>query len=149
MNITPFANLQQHGLLVAFDKLVHNGDIHPQSFIVLEGHRNAPNDPMCWCELRSEPITGIKFDVPCEITSNFTPVADPHALVNGAQFKPSRPLSPGVTYRVVLKGDFIRDQDGRGVDADHLPLWLPTRHTGDGVEGGTFESWFTLAQPQP
>ena len=34
-----------------------------------------------------------------------------------------------------------------GVDANHLPPWFggaPDYRTGDGVEGGTFESWFML-----
>jgi len=48
--------------------------------------------------------------------------------------------------RVVVKGDFIRDATAqqRAIDADHLPPWLPTRPTGDGIEGGTFESWFVV-----
>ena len=33
---------------------------------------------------------------------------------------------------------------GGDLQADHLPEWLPKRKTGDGVEGGTFESWFTI-----
>jgi hypothetical protein len=45
---------------------------------------------------------------------------------------------------VIVKGDFIRDKDGRALDADHLPKWLPNRKTGDGVEGGTFESWIIV-----
>jgi hypothetical protein len=78
------------------------------------------------------------------------PPAGPDALVNGARFIPAN-VAPGVaqpTYRVVFKGDFVRDQDGRGVDAQHLPRWLmnlPTdRPTGEGTEGGTFESWFRI-----
>ena len=43
-----------------------------------------------------------------------------------------------------MKGDFIRDEKGLAVDADHLPPWLPNHGTGDGVEGGTFESWFRI-----
>lgn len=40
---------------------------------------------------------------------------------------------------VVLKCDFILDCDGRPVDGNHLGGRLPS---GDGVPGGTFESWF-------
>ena len=47
-------------------------------------------------------------------------------------------------YRVMLKSDFIRDKKGKAVDGDHLPEWLPNRRTGDGVEGGTFESFFVI-----
>lgn len=143
MNITPFANLQQDGLLVAFDKPVRNSDIHPRSFMVLEGHPDNQTQTICWCELQSESIGGIEFEERCNIKSQFGP-APSNGLVNGAQFQPKKPLSPGVTYRVVLQGDFIRGEQDRGVDANHLPPWLPKRHTGDGVEGGTFESWFVL-----
>jgi hypothetical protein len=133
------------GLLVAFDKPVRNGDIHSQSFIVLEGHRDESTGSMCWCELPSEHIGGIQFTESCKITREFEPPPS-SGLVNGAQFVPLSQLSSGVIYRVVLKGDFIRDEKHRGVDADHLPPWFPARryHTGDGVQGGTFESWFTL-----
>jgi hypothetical protein len=58
-------------------------------------------------------------------------------------------------YIVVLHGDFVLgDQqitlpDGRkvnpAVDANHLGPGLPFRcPTGDGVEGGTFRSWFHI-----
>jgi len=45
-----------------------------------------------------------------------------------------------------VNGDFIRDKNNRGVDANHLPPWLSGgRPTGDGVEGGTFESWLVVS----
>ncbi len=69
----------------------------------------------------------------------------PDDLVNGAQFLPANPLRPG-EYRLVLKGDMVRDELCRAADANHLPPWLPERHTGDWVEGGTFESWFRIGQ---
>ena len=72
--------------------------------------------------------------------------------------------------RVIVKGDFIRGaykgdiENLRALDGDHLPKvdppsppgppqpgvvpqWMTTgdgRFSGDGVEGGTFESWFTV-----
>jgi hypothetical protein len=52
--------------------------------------------------------------------------------------------------RVVVKGDFIRDATSqqRAIDGDHLPPWLPAQRTGDGIEGGTFESWILIQYPQ-
>ena len=52
--------------------------------------------------------------------------------------------------RIRVKGDFIRGRHAvtgklHSVDADHLAPWLHGRRSGDGVEGGTFESWFTVA----
>jgi hypothetical protein len=42
-------------------------------------------------------------------------------------------------------GDLIRDARGKAVDANHLPAWVPSRPTGDCIEGGTFHSWFTAS----
>ena len=44
---------------------------------------------------------------------------------------------------VTLNCDFLTDKWGRAVDGNHLHGLLPT---GDGVEGGTFESWFRLTE---
>jgi hypothetical protein len=51
-----------------------------------------------------------------------------------------------VTYRVIVSGDLIRDAENKAIDANHLPPWFNTAgyRTGDGVAGGTFESWFTI-----
>lgn len=74
-----------------------------------------------------------------------------------------------VRLRVLINGDFIRGRhaktgEWRAVDADHIPkikqpsppgppspgempLWMEPadpRYSGDGVEGGTFESWFDI-----
>src|SRR5439155_576088 len=74
---------------------------------------------------------------------------DPNVAVNGAQFRPGLDFVENQEYRVLLKGNFIRDaKNEKGIDADHLPPWLPNRPTGDGTEGGTFESWFVTAAPQ-
>ena len=137
------------GLLVRFDNSVLNSDIHSLSFTVLVG---SGTDPECWCEVPSnnkEGIIGIIFnDASCEIDSSFTAATSPNDYVNGGQFVPATKFTPGVIHHVVVKGDFIRDEEGRGVDADNLPPWLSfgtATITGDGVEGGTFESWFMLA----
>ncbi|MCZ7640211.1 MAG: hypothetical protein M5U12_31655 [Verrucomicrobia bacterium] len=62
-------------------------------------------------------------------------------------------LRPGFTHRVLLKCDFLADarpagERGRAPDGNHLPPWFgsPNYRTGDGVEGGAFESWFDLVQ---
>jgi competence ComEA-like helix-hairpin-helix protein len=57
----------------------------------------------------------------------------------------------GVRLRVVIHGDFVRDPDGRAIDAEHLRGTLEPDGSGDrpagaevGLQGGRFESWFTL-----
>ena len=47
----------------------------------------------------------------------------------------------GAIVHVTLKSDFVLDCNGRAVDGDHLRGRLPS---GDGIEGGTFESWFRV-----
>jgi hypothetical protein len=51
---------------------------------------------------------------------------------------------------VVLRGDFVVDVGGRAIDAEFVRAELPTgdRPNGSpfGVQGGLFESWFTLTR---
>jgi hypothetical protein len=139
--------IREEGLLIAFDQGVRLGDVHRHSFVLL-AERQDEDDAVCWCELLAKSVQGIALLLD-EETGQIRGI-DPHGcegpddLVNGAQFLPASPLGPG-TYRVVLKGDMIRDEFCRGLDADHLPPWLPERPTGNWVQGGTFESWFTVA----
>jgi hypothetical protein len=80
---------------------------------------------------------------------------------NGARLKVIGELGDGVECRVVVLGDFIcepgdgyefNDEDrqvpkpGKALDGDHLPPWVPEKSSGNGIQGGTFESWFTLEQ---
>jgi DNA-binding beta-propeller fold protein YncE len=82
------------------------------------------------------------------------------AGATGAQFLFSPSLLDVGEHRVIVRGDFILgavqippryrkswqpDPWYPALDADHLGPGLPERcPTGDGVEGGTFESWFTV-----
>ena len=50
-------------------------------------------------------------------------------------------LTPGTRVLVTLHCDFLLDCRGQPVDGNHLGGRVPT---GDGVPGGTFQSWFTL-----
>jgi len=99
--------------------------------------------PTCWCEIAGTP-QGVDLTLTgTTITSVSGSPTDPNALVLGAIFR-ARSFLPGVTYRVALKSDYVRDENQKAVDGDHLPPWVPQRHSGDQIEGGTFESWFTM-----
>jgi DNA-binding beta-propeller fold protein YncE len=146
-------DIRTNGLLIAFDHPVSNADITRHSFILLARHsQEVPGlNLICWCEVQPKLISGVPLKLSagpnpgtCTIDS-ILPGGTGNPLVNGAQFIPAETL-PNGEYRVIFKGDFVRDFKGKGVDADHLPGWLPNRRTGDSVEGGTFESWFTLTQ---
>ena len=67
--------------------------------------------------------------------------------IDALEFRPSPQLLPGRTYRVRFNGDLVRDRrTGRGIDANHLPPWLPARTSGDCIEGGMFHSWFAVTR---
>ena len=48
------------------------------------------------------------------------------------------------SYRVVFRADLVLDEDGRAVDGNHLGGRVPDERSGNGQQGGTFESWFWL-----
>ncbi|MDQ2938083.1 MAG: hypothetical protein M3R67_11325 [Acidobacteriota bacterium] len=138
INWTHGGTLTDGSLLIAFDAPVQAQDLHRQSVIVLGSRTDGRTRLRCWCE-----VTGLievgSFDPACD-TANFTP--QEAMEVNGMRFTPDN--FPEGEYRVVVKGDLIRDAKGKALDADHLPDWLPNRPTGNGIAGGTFESWFTF-----
>jgi DNA-binding beta-propeller fold protein YncE len=150
----PRRELEENGLLLAFNRKVRAGDINRHTFIVLIGIEE--DGLIAWRELPtrqgrgSEQVRGVELAVEegpngtCRIEGVENPHPPANKFVNGAWFRPTR-LPPGThALRVVLKGDLIQDEHHLGVDANHLPPWLPQRPTGDGVEGGTFESWLTI-----
>jgi len=140
-------DFEDHGLLIAFNDDVRAEDINWHTFQVW-AHREE-NGRRCWCELHSAHVKGVQLDLDerQDGTYRIDGIKNEHpdrdSYVNGAWFKPAEAVSGPL--RIVLKGDFIRDESGRGVDANHLPPWLPERLSGDGVEGGTFESWLSIS----
>lgn len=46
--------------------------------------------------------------------------------------------------RVVFRADFALDVNGLAVDGNHIGGAVPDRPSGNGREGGTFESWFRV-----
>ena len=144
-------DFEDKGLLIAFNHNIRAGDINWHTFQVLASSKEE-HGLRCWCELPYEHVRGVQLELEegqedtCEIVRIEQWDPDHDAFVNGAWFKPAEVhLGP---LRVILKGDFIRDENGRGVDANHLPPWLPDRLSGDGVEGGTFESWFSVREEE-
>jgi YVTN family beta-propeller protein len=145
--ISDFGPLNEQGLLIAFDRDVRSGDINRHTFQLLAESQDRERDVNCWCEVQAKLVGGVILELAdkCEIVGikGFPP--GPNDMVNGAIFVPGQwHIGPVTEFRVVLKGDLIRDSSGKGVDANHLPDWVPTRPSGDGVQGGTFESWFII-----
>ena len=142
---TLLTKIRKEGLRLAFTEPVFNGDIHDQSFMVLTRHLDPETDRVCWCEVPHE-LRGVNYKGHCktdDIDQTNVPV-NPGDPANGLLFEAS--WAPNTLYRVVLKGDLVRsEKDGRAVDGNHLPKWLNARPSGDGIEGGTFESWFVTS----
>jgi hypothetical protein len=139
---------------------IRNVDIHDQSLIVLFSPPvTASGGPTrTWVELRAKQLTGADLNTTpaasgkgCTITAVAgIPPRNPDGtpkdvLVNGAIFSPAQSWIGG-DYRVILKSDFVRDAKDKAVDGDHLPPWVPTAKSGDRIQGGTFESWFSIGQ---
>lgn len=141
------------GLVVAFDQTIHSADINPQSFIVLTGIRAKGNNLInnCWCEIVSIP-QGANVDLVVNTVTHIPAIGSVHPVATGTDVQVNGAIFPlqvteGSTYRVVLKSDYIRDLNGKAIDGDHLPGWVPVRPSGDQIQGGTFESWFTVGTP--
>jgi hypothetical protein len=146
----PYTELLRNGLCIAFSGNVNSADLTNNSIVLLVSTGPSPLT-MYLMEIGLH-ITAGNFASPSSPTSNtFTAAA---GMVNGLIFIASNPdlvqSFIGNNLLLLVKGDFIRDQSNNGVDGNHLPPWLPnypnSGHTGDGIAGGTFESWFTLAK---
>ena len=142
------ANLRKANLrlLIAFDNKVQSIDLTVDSLAVLIPTHGTLQT--AWDEADIKVIPG-NFATTGVVTSPFAAIAPgPGINVNGVEIGlPEIVLKLiNTKLRVLARGDFIRDATSkqRAIDADHLPPWLNTRPTGDGIEGGTFESWFTL-----
>lgn len=90
-------------------------------------------------------VSAVSVDSDSVITT-FTVDADPlEDTVMGIQLVRTNNFDvlgfPGL-YKIVIKGDFIVDEVGRSLDGNFLRGQVPT---GDRIEGGTFESWFTVS----
>jgi len=152
------------GLRIAFTGSVQAADLaNPDSTsntvillapVVVQSVPPAASDLVAYCEVPIRVRPG-NFSTPGDITSAFGPVAG--GLANGLNFSLLNSKDEEVLLlatrtkkplRVLVKGDFVRDSTAkqRGLDGNHLPPWVPARPSGDGIEGGTFESWFTLEQ---
>ena len=135
--------LAERGVLIAFDDMVDSADFTLNSVAVLVPSAEDHGQTRCWCEVFID-LRGVKLNTPCRPRDGFQ-LVNPGDPANGVLIRPRIPDTAS-EVRVRLDGDFIRDRHGRGVDADHLPKWLPGRVTGDGAEGGTFLSWFTISR---
>lgn len=127
------------GLIICFDNEVLAADLHDQSIRLFREEPPDQTGDRCWCQVQGRLVPG-RLERSCDPTSAFQ---DGKTPTNAVRFIPAPSPDHGLgRYRVTVLGDHIRDTNHRAVDGNHLPPWLPSRPTGDGIEGGTFESWF-------
>lgn len=164
----PLGEIEGRGLIVAFDTDVHALDLHDQSIHLQVARRDPELEGLlrCWCDLDlSDVIQPGRLEAECRVDSEFIAGPDGAGMARAVRIRP-----PGLTVlisqgrldcRLLIDGDFIRgihrvSGELRALDADHIPKpdgtgappdWLrpgDPRVSGDGVEGGTFTSWFTV-----
>ncbi len=134
------------GLIIGFDRPVRRADVDDLSLEVQVEMPDERNGVICWCNWQPKIIEGLTFNQRCDLELGFDQTNAP--LVDGVRWLasnvPPRLAQQGGRVRILLHGDHVRDDKDRGVDGNHLPPWVPLRKSGDGVEGGMFESWVTV-----
>jgi hypothetical protein len=154
--------LFETGLLVSFDGTIEPADVHPESVKLLAPMPVAGG--IEWAEINLKALRAVNITTAmnasgtCNINIRTVHSVDATHPANGIQVVaiPVQRFDPHHPFRLVIDGDFIRSKDKNGViravDIDHLPPWLSGdqqgnvtgRLTGDGIEGGTFISYFKV-----
>lgn len=166
-------DVSANGLVIGFDKPIlaqtlstMTPSMSPFRVLVRQRGNYAPSfDTFLWLEMEAI-VTGIRagdWKVECgSPLQGQLPPAETDVTSGDVLAARLRPANGGKVlnwvagiYRVEVHGDFVLGSaqialpDGRkvnpGLDANHLGPGLPTRcPTGDGAEGGLFESWFVF-----
>ena len=141
---------------IAFNTNVHSEDLHAESvmllfpFIVNEAQLAA--GLTLWAQaavtfeyLTLDPVgdiggtqTAVTKGDPCNAVQ--LQLGDDAKLLVEMMRKTRTPA-----VRIQVHGDLVRDSKGVGaLDGNHLPPWVPSAPSGDGISGGLFESWFNV-----
>jgi hypothetical protein len=148
--------LRENGLLIAFDDALYASTLETDVFRVLTRVTDPETGLYRWLELPGK-AEEVALELERDDSDPFRPPqytivgeAAGSAPPNGIRFLPDDGFDldlAGRPFRVRLLGSFLRDRRGRPVDVDPSPEgWGPEEYpTGDGVPGGTFESWFRVA----
>jgi hypothetical protein len=147
-------------LVIGFSKPVNVENIDAEHiFQVLIWHNKALENELgviCRCPVRGKiipvkpPGTETQWNTPL-ITQARAVDTVQSPFAQGAAFIPDKPdlLREFPDLWICLRGDFVVDKEKRAIDAEFVRGELPT---GDrpsdskvGVQGGLFESWFTLS----
>ncbi len=155
-------------LVVAFDRTMMPSTLHEYSFEVyiktLKSDSNLPFSTFLFAKIDGI-ITGVTVEASCSSTKiNIVDKKPPANKVNGVRFEPRGRDGKATNfisgeYVVLLDGNFILgfdeiEVDGKkrnpALDGEHFAMGLrgttPNKRcpSGDGIEGGTFRSWFQI-----
>jgi hypothetical protein len=150
------------GVVVAFSKPIEWDSIHhPHVFHVLvRGDLFAQTKSQFDCRcMPPTPMVAVTPTIVGDlITKAFAEAAPDTAPPSGVTHAVALLFDPKIVVQlrqpsggdifVQLRGDFVIDTDKRAIDAEFVRAQLPTgdRPAGakPGIQGGTFESWFTV-----
>lgn len=143
--------IREQGFVIGFDRDFTSTDLQQPGVLQVLTTVNVQGLAV-WGQVILKPLEAVRLNPiatpPGLDLTTFTPAG---ATANGIQFVPildELEDEQNVVLRVMIDGDFIHGNDSKGVirgaDLDHLPPYVPARPTGDGIEGGTFVSWFTV-----
>ena len=107
--------------------------------LVVELYQLASGSWVKISDLSFDPLQAVEVE-PGGLITGITLDGSAPSLAQGVRVLPGNSITAGF-YKLVLRGDFIMDETGRAVDGNFLGADLPS---GDAVEGGSFESWFTI-----
>jgi DNA-binding beta-propeller fold protein YncE len=155
-----FSSAGTIALIVAFSNLVHSEDLHAQSAMLLApvemnngttGWGQVPMAPQAWYLPDTTSFEGGNSvspgSGPCNAVCLNPSAPNTVPWLQMLEDQDSANAATGVTLRVQLHGDLIRDTLGHALDGNHLPPWVgtPGYRSGDSIEGGLFESWFQIS----
>lgn len=148
--VVNYGDLLKLGLVIGFDQPVRRTDIDRNSFqIQIQKMEGDDQRTLCWCDWAGGVVEGLIFKDRCNLNPDgngqFDVQTSTAALVDGVRWRPDATgfIRAG-RVRVLLHGDLIADGKHRSLDGNHVAPWLPQRKSGDGIEGGMFESWFEM-----
>lgn len=161
--VTSIRGTVRHGLVIGFTNVVETSTINAEHVFEVSMHHLTPDEEkqtgfVCWCAIQGETVPVIPSVDPNGVIVKATQVrsgtqARAVAFVP-APSKASQLNERGGNVWVRLRGDFIVDTEGKAIDAEFVRAELPTGNRPDkkgtpptdlGIQGGLFESWFTVS----
>lgn len=156
---------EKHGLVIGFTGVVDTKTIDANHVFEVSMQHLASKEQkemgfVCWCAVQGEivPVSPVSSSSDDKV---IVAAEETGAMASGVAFIPNDVILNKIQEQeqkepvwVRLRGDFIIDKSGRAIDAEFVRAELPTGNRPDkkgtssptdlGIQGGLFESWFTV-----